>query len=185
MGKKDLMNYAGWQRLEKDAPMKPFLVVHAFSSRSHQHTKRATTTTTTTPTPPNPPPAPRSGSDAHASGDGSCGGRSGLDEDPLDPSPPPSPRSQLGPKPPVNLYHHHSHHSPHNHTIAAGIAALAANASFARKLTLPANAAFTQRQRLRRSQPPPPSPSPPANPPTNYATSPSPHCLRCNRDEYD
>ena len=46
-------------------------------------------------------------------------------------------------------YHHQSHHSPHNHTTAAGIAALAANASFARNLTLPENAAFTRRQRLR------------------------------------
>ena len=34
------MNYAGWQRVEKDAPMKPFLVVNAFSSRSHHHTVR-------------------------------------------------------------------------------------------------------------------------------------------------
>ena len=40
------MKYAGWQRAEKDVPMKPFLVVNAFSTRSHHHTKRATTTTT-------------------------------------------------------------------------------------------------------------------------------------------
>ena len=36
------MKYFGWQRVSKDAPMKPFLVVKAFSSRSHHHTKRAT-----------------------------------------------------------------------------------------------------------------------------------------------
>ena len=36
------MKYAGWQRVEKDAPVKPFVVVKAFSSRSHHHTKRAT-----------------------------------------------------------------------------------------------------------------------------------------------
>ena len=42
------MKFAGWQRAEKDAPMKLFLVVNADSSRSHHRTKRATTTTTTT-----------------------------------------------------------------------------------------------------------------------------------------
>ena len=36
------MKYAGWQRVEKDAPVKPFLVEKASSSRSHHHTKRAT-----------------------------------------------------------------------------------------------------------------------------------------------
>ena len=130
--------------------------------------------------PPTPPPAPRSSSDANASADGSFSGRSSRDEDPLDPSPP-LPRSQLGPKPPVNLYHHHrhSHHSPYHHTTAAGIAALAANALFAGNLTLPANVAFTRRQRLRWTQPLPPSPSPPANPPTND----SPHHRR-RRNRY-
>ena len=44
------MKYAGWQRVEKDAPMKPFLVVNDFSSRSHHHTKRATTATSNTTT---------------------------------------------------------------------------------------------------------------------------------------
>ena len=97
--------------------------------------KRATTPPPLPP-PPTPPLVPRSGYDANASGDRSFGGRSSQDEDRLDPSPP-MPRSQRGPKPPVNLYHHHSHshHSPHNHTTAAGIAALAANALFARNLT--------------------------------------------------
>ena len=53
MGKKGPpMKYAGWQRVDKDAPMKPFLVANAFSSRSHHHTKRATTTNTTTTTNP-------------------------------------------------------------------------------------------------------------------------------------
>ena len=89
-------------------------------------------------------------------------------------------------KTPVNHYHHHpySHHSSHNHTTAAGIAALAGNALFAGNFTLPANAAFMRRQRLRWAQPPPPSPSPPANPPTNNSTNPSP-LLRRNRDDYD
>ena len=91
------------------------------------------------PPPPAPPPAPRSGSDTNASGDGSFGGRSSRDKDRLDPSPPPIPipRSQQGPKPPVNLYrpHRHSQHFPHNHTTAAGIAALEANAMFAGNLT--------------------------------------------------
>ena len=95
------------------------------------------------------------------------------DQDSLGPSPP-LPRSQLGTKPPINLFHHRrqSHQSHHNHTTATGIAALAANA------------AFTRRQRLRWTQPPPPSPSPPANPPTDDSTNPSPHRLRRNRDEY-
>ena len=103
-----------------------------------------------TPPPPIPPPAPRSGSDANASGGGSFGGGSSQDEDPLDPSPP-SPQLQRGPRTLVNhyLHHRHSHHSPHNRTSAAGIAAPAANALLARNLSLPANAAFTRRQRLR------------------------------------
>ena len=125
------MNYAGWQRVEKDAPMKPFLVVKAFSSRSHHHTKRASNDDFSLP----------------------------------------------------RLHHHH--HFPHNHTTAAGIAALAANALFAGNVTLPANAAFTRRQRLRWAQTPPPSPSPPATPPTNDSTNPSPHRLRRNRHDYD
>ena len=103
------------------------------------------------------------------------------DVDPLDPSPP-IPRSQQEPNPPVNLYHghRHSYNSPNDHTTAAGIAALAGNSTFARNLTLPANAAFTRRQRLRWAQPPPPplSPSPPANPPTDDSTSSSAHRLR-------
>ena len=159
------------------------LVVKAFSSRSHHLAPPPPPP----PAPPaTPPPAPRSGSDAYASGDGRFGGRSSRDEDPLDPSPP-SPRSQLGPKPPVHLYHHHrhSHHYPHNHTTSAGIAALAANASFAGNLLLPANAAFTRRQRLRWAQPPPPSTSRPANPPTNDSNNPYPHRLRRNRDDND
>ena len=135
------------------------------------------------PQPPTPPPAPRPGCDAKASGDERFGRRSSQHEDPLDPSP--TPRLQLGPSTPVNLYYHHrrSHHSPHNHTTAAGIAALAANASFAGNLLLPANAAFARGQRLRWAQPPPPSPSPPANPPTHDSTNPSSHRLRRNRDE--
>ena len=60
------------------------------------------------PPPPTPLPVPRSGSDVNASGDGSFGGRSSRDEDPLDPSLP-LPRSQLGPKLPINLVHHHRH----------------------------------------------------------------------------
>ena len=82
----------------------------------------------------------------------------------------------------LHRFHHHLPH--HSHTTAAGIAALAANASFAGNLTLPANAAFARRQRLRWAQPPPPSPSPPANPPANDSTNPSPHRLRRNRDDY-
>ena len=77
------------------------------------------------------------------------------------------------------------HHNHQNHTTAAGMAALAANASFAGNLTLPANAAFARRQRLRWLQPPPPSPSPLANPPTKDSTNPSPHRLCRNRDDYD
>ena len=135
------MKNAGWQRVEKDAPTTPFLVVKALSSRSHHHTKRATN-----------------------------------DDFSLHPL-----HHHLP-------HHHHSHHprqSPHNHTIAVGIAALAANATFAGNLTLPANAAFTRRQRLRWALRPPPSPSPPASPPTNDSTIPCPHRLRQNRDDYD
>ena len=44
------MKYAGWQWAENDAPMKLFLVVNTYSSRSHHHTKRVTTTATTTTT---------------------------------------------------------------------------------------------------------------------------------------
>ena len=139
MGKNDLpMKYAGWQRVEKDAPMKPFLVVNAFSSCSYHHTKRATNNDLSL----------------------------------------------------LRLHHHHDHHhhsrhSPHNHTTAAGIAALGETPSFAGNITLPANVAFTRRQLLRWSQPPPPSPSPPAYPPTNYSTNHSRHCHRRNRDDYD
>ena len=109
------MKYFGWQWVSKDAPMKPFFVVKAFSSRSHHHTKRAT------------------------------------NDD-------------------FSLHRLHHRH----HTTAAGIAALAEKASFSGNLTLPANAAFARRQRLRWAQPPPPSPSPPANPPTNDSTNPPP-----------
>ena len=124
--------------------MKPFLVVKAFSSRPHHHTKRATNYDFS----------------LH---------RLHLHHYHL----------------PHHHHSHHNHHNHHYHTTAAGIAALAANASFAGNLTLPANAAFARRQRLRWAQPPPPSPSPPANPPTNDSTNPSPHCLRRNRDDYD
>ena len=172
------MKYAGWQRVSKNAPMRQFFGGKSFFKSLPSPHKTSTTTTTT-----NPTTKPRSGSDANASGDGSFGGRGSPDEDPLDPTPP-SPRSQVGPRTPVNLYHHRrSHHSLHNHTTAAGIAALAANASCAGNLLLPANAAFARRQRLRWAQPTPPSPSPPANPPTNDSTNPSSQLLRRNRDE--
>ena len=36
------MKQVGWQRVEKDTPMKPFSLVKPFSGRSHHHTKRAT-----------------------------------------------------------------------------------------------------------------------------------------------
>ena len=85
--------------------MKPFLLVKAFPSHSHHHTKRAT----------------NHDFSLH--------------------------------RPQHHHHHRHSHHSPHSHTTAAGIAALVANASFAGNLTLPANAAFTRRQRLRWAQP--------------------------------
>ena len=124
------MNYAWWQRVEKDAPIKPFLVVKAVSSRSRHHTKRATNDDFSLP----------------------------------------------------RLHHHH--YSPHNHTTAAGIAALAAYALFAGNVTLLANAAFTRRQRLQWAPTRPPSPSPPANPPTNESTNPSPHRLRRNRHDF-
>ena len=52
------MKYARWQRVEKDASVKPFLVVNAFSSRFHHDTKQATTTTTTPTTPPTTTPPP-------------------------------------------------------------------------------------------------------------------------------
>ena len=70
--------YAGWQCVEKDAPVKPFLVVKAFSSHSHYHTKRATNDAFSLHRlhPPTPPPGPCSGSDANASSDGSFVGRS-------------------------------------------------------------------------------------------------------------
>ena len=73
-------------------------------------------------------------------------------------------------EPPINLHsHRHYHHSNHNHTTAAVIAALAANAVCAGNLTLPGMAAFTRKQRFRRSPSPTQSPSPPADPPTAAA----------------
>ena len=60
-------------------------------------------------------------------------------ENPQDPLPLPT-LSQLAPNLAVYLYHHDT---------TAAIAALAANAVFARNLTPPGNVAFTRRQRLR------------------------------------
>ena len=116
------MKYVGWQRVQNNGPMNPFLLVKALSSRSHHHKKRATNNDFSLHRlhhhhhpphqPPTPPPAPCPGCDANASGDRSFGGRSNRHEDPLDPSP--TRPSQLGPKAPINLYHHHrhSHHFP-------------------------------------------------------------------------
>ena len=99
----------------------------------------------------------------------------------MDPAPALLTRSQHALKPPVHLSNQHSYHnSQHHHTATAGLAALAANAFFARNLTLQANAAFTRRQQwqwrpgshqghhddLRRNLPQSTSPTPPGYPPT-------------------
>ena len=85
-------------------------------------------------------------------------------------------------EPPINLHSHRPyHHFNHNHTTAAVIAALAANAVCAGNSTLPGIAAFTRKQRFRRTPSPTQSPSPPADPPTN----PSPHRRRGNGYNYD
>ena len=168
VGKKQLPLNVLWATVP---PVKAFLEVKSVFEPpiTTQHEQPTTTFPSIASTTSDPATKLRSGSHANKSCDGSCGGRISRDEDPLDPSPP-VPRSQLRPKPPINHYQHHrhSHHSQHNHSSAAGIAALAANAVFAGSLTLPANAAFTRRQRLRWTLPPPP----PADPPTIDSTPP-------------